>query len=196
MDVTQPVLWLLAGPNGAGKSTYYRNFVSQHFLAPFINADLIAKELYGRHPESDQEMQAAAADAERRREAAITSRLSFVAETVFSHPSKLELLERAKAADYFVRLSFIGLSDPALCALRVSARVESGGHDVPLEKIAARYRRSLEIARKAVQSVHWAIVVDNTSVEHPHRPILLYEQGVLSRNWPPLPAWAKGLPGI
>jgi predicted ABC-type ATPase len=196
MDVQQPVLWLIAGPNGAGKTTYYRNLASRHFRAPFINADLIAQERYGRHPKSDKEMQAAAAEAARQRDAAIRSGRSFVAETVFSHPSKLELMERARQAGYYLRLSFIGVSDPALCVLRVSARMEGGGHAVPPEKIGARYARSLGLAQQAVTLAHWAIVLDNTSVEHPHRQLLLYELGVLARRWPPLPAWARGFPGV
>jgi predicted ABC-type ATPase len=195
MDVKQPVLWLIAGPNGAGKSTYYRHVASKHFQAPFINADLIAQALYGRHPNSTKEMLAAAEEATRQRDAAIQSGTSFVAETVFSHPSKLELIERALKADYFVRLTYVGVSDPSLCTLRVSARVAGGGHGVPAEKIAKRYPRSIEVAHQAVTLVHWAIIIDNTSVTQPHRPTLLYEQGLLARAWPPLPAWVKGFPG-
>jgi predicted ABC-type ATPase len=196
MDVQQPVLWLIAGPNGAGKTTYYRNVASRHFRAPFINADLIARERYGRHPKSDREMLAAAEEAERCRNGAIRSGRSFVAETVLSHPSKLELIERARQAGYYVRLTFVGVSDPALCVLRVSARLEGGGHGVPLEKITERYTRSIGIARQAVGLAHWAMVLDNTSAEHPHRQLLLYELGLLARTWPPLPAWVRGFPGV
>jgi predicted ABC-type ATPase len=63
-----PVLWLIAGPNGAGKSTYYEGFVAPLFRAPFVNAD--------------QKQLLAAGE-------------SFVAETVFSHPSELELMRKA-----------------------------------------------------------------------------------------------------
>lgn len=196
MEVKQPVMWLIAGPNGAGKTTYYRNLASRHFRAPFINADLIAQERYGRHPKTNKEMLAAAEEAGRRRDKAIQSGTSFVAETVLSHPSKLELIKRALDAGYFVRLTYIGLSDPSLCTLRVSARIEGGGHAVPAEKIAKRYPRSITIAHQAVIMAHWAITIDNTSVQHPHRPVLLYEQGLLARTWPPLPAWVKGFPDI
>ena len=38
------------GPNGAGKSTFYRTQLAPLGL-PFINADILAKELYPQSPE-------------------------------------------------------------------------------------------------------------------------------------------------
>lgn len=46
-----PVLVLLAGPNGAGKSTFYAHFLAAEGL-PFINADLIARDLAYFRPEA------------------------------------------------------------------------------------------------------------------------------------------------
>ena len=42
--------WLLAGGNGAGKSTFYRLFLASTGL-PFVNADILAKELNVEQPE-------------------------------------------------------------------------------------------------------------------------------------------------
>lgn len=42
-----PVLVVLAGPNGAGKSTFHENFIAHHGL-PFVNADLIAKDMVSK----------------------------------------------------------------------------------------------------------------------------------------------------
>jgi predicted ABC-type ATPase len=190
-----PVLWVLAGPNGAGKSTYYDDFVSTIFRAPFVNADRIAEQLWGRHPASDAEMRAATETAERRRAELLSTRTSFVAETVFSHSSKLVLMQDAIAQGFVVRLSYICVDGPELCALRVRGRVAKGGHDVPADKIAARYTRSLTHAKQAVRVAHWAIILDNTTTEWPHRPVLQYESGVLRARKPPLPRWTKGFPG-
>jgi predicted ABC-type ATPase len=40
-------LILLAGPNGAGKSTFYEAHLQNSGL-PFLNADIVAKELTAR----------------------------------------------------------------------------------------------------------------------------------------------------
>ncbi len=40
----KPVLVVLAGPNGAGKTTFHELFIAPSGL-PFVNADIIAKEL-------------------------------------------------------------------------------------------------------------------------------------------------------
>jgi len=38
-------LWLLAGGNGAGKSTFYRMYLEPKGM-PFVNADLLARQLF------------------------------------------------------------------------------------------------------------------------------------------------------
>ncbi len=43
-------LWLLACGNGAGKSTFYRTRLEPLRL-PFVNADILAKQLYPEQPE-------------------------------------------------------------------------------------------------------------------------------------------------
>jgi len=49
---------------------------------------------------------------------------------VFSHPSELELIDTAHAADYTVVLHVL-LSPEELAVQRVKHRVNAGGHDVP-----------------------------------------------------------------
>jgi len=45
-------LWILAGGNGAGKSTFYNTQLKLLNL-PFINADILARELYPNAPEAN-----------------------------------------------------------------------------------------------------------------------------------------------
>src|SRR6201999_1839761 len=65
---------------------------------------------------------------------------SFIAETVFSHPSKLELIDAASAAGYIIVLHVL-LIPEELAAERGRHRVSAGGHDVPENKIRERYQR-------------------------------------------------------
>lgn len=93
-----PVLHLLVGSNGAGKTTLYERVIGPATQLPFINADEIAKSEFP----GDEERQsyAAAKLAAQARDDALSRCSSFVAETVFSHASKLELLKRAGVAGY------------------------------------------------------------------------------------------------
>lgn len=58
-------------------------------------------------------------------------------------PDKIDFIQRAKQAGFFVRLFFVGTDNPSINAKRVALRVMEGGHDVPISKIIARYTRSL-----------------------------------------------------
>ena len=130
---------LVVGPNGAGKSTFVAKVIAPSWpAAVFVNADEIARE---RWPDSAAEHSYEAARiASRTRQRLIELHRPFIAETVFSHPSKLELLQAARAGGYYVALHVI-LVPEELSVSRVAHRVLAGGHDVPEEKIRARYHR-------------------------------------------------------
>lgn len=90
---------------------------------------------------------------------------SFSQETVFSHPSKVAALKRAYEAGYRTYLYFIATSDPEINACRVANRKAQGGHDVPVEKIASRYARSVAQLKVALPYLSRAYVFDNSGSE-------------------------------
>ncbi len=96
------------------------------------------------------------------RDRMIEAGMSFSQETVFSHPDKLDALRRAKARGFRTYLYFVATDDPALNIERVRQRSLSGGHGVPTEKIVARYARSLEQVKLALQAVSRAFFFDNS----------------------------------
>ena len=106
----------------------------------YINADEIKKTLKC----SDIE---AAQLAERQREERLAARRDFCFETVLSTARNLHLLERAKQAGYFIRCYYVLTADPRINVYRVKARVASGGHDVPEEKIYTRFARAMELGK-------------------------------------------------
>lgn len=105
--MSRPRLWLLAGGNGAGKTTFYRN--SGLSALPFVNADRIARRLRPDAPELA--VPEAAVEADRLRNRYIETGVSFCAETVFSHSSKVQLVHRAKARGYEGELGVRSLDD-------------------------------------------------------------------------------------
>ncbi len=184
--MADPVLHVIAGPNGAGKTTFYETVLGPQTGLPFVNADLIAAE---RWPGSEAAHgYDAAALAEQVREALIERRESFVAETVFSHPSKVRLVNRALATGYLVTLHVILVSVEGAVA-RVADRVRVGGHAVPEDRIRARYNRLWDRVAEAVSLATDARVYDNSLARSAFRLVAVYHRGALvgTADWP---AWA------
>ncbi|TQV73558.1 dephospho-CoA kinase [Exilibacterium tricleocarpae] len=181
---------MLTGGNGAGKSTFYRTRLEKLGL-PFVNADLIARELYPKAPEAHS--YDAAKVAERIRRNLLYEGRSFCFETVFSHPSKIDFIAEAKALGYEVILVFIHLDSIALNKARISQRVAEGGHDVPDEKVEQRVPRLLNHVRSALPLCDQVRLLDNTLATNPFRVVATVRQGLIQINRPPPPAWAAAL---
>ena len=92
----------------------------------------------------------------------IDRRISFSQETVFSHPSKIAALKKAHDSGFRTYLYYVATVDPDINAARVGERYAQGGHDVPSEKIAARYGRSLQYAAQALPHLSRAFFFDNS----------------------------------
>jgi len=108
---------------------------------PFVNADILARLAYANAPA--RHSYEAARLAEQQGNALLTSSSSFCFETVYSHPSKIDFLARAKALGYQVILVMIHLASAQLN----QARVAECGHGVPDEKVTSRIPRMLEHVR-------------------------------------------------
>ncbi|SEH65914.1 MULTISPECIES: AAA family ATPase [unclassified Leifsonia] len=186
-----PVLHLVAGPNGSGKSTYVARLLQSVTHLPFVNADVIAAE---RWPDAQSEH---AYDASRaaatERERLLSERRSFITETVFSHPSKLALVDEAIALGYLVHLHVI-LVPVEVSVNRVAERVRDGGHGVPEQKIRERYSRLWELVAKARTVADRSEFFDNSSASRPFRRVAAYEHG-LPLGAPSWPAWTPAALG-
>lgn len=190
--MTAPQLWLLAGGNGAGKSTFYRLFLEPRGL-PFINADLIARDLHPAAPEASSYH--ASVIAEKIRGDWLEARRSFCFETVFSHPGKIDFVARARALGYQVVFVYIHLETPELNVARVSQRTARGGHAVPEDKIRSRLPRTLRHVTAVMPLVNELRLLDNSYREKPFHEVALVRQGKILNKVQPLPAWAASILG-
>ena len=152
---------LVAGPNGAGKSTFVERQLAK--LLPgsvFVNADEIAKQRWPDDPSAHA--YEAAIVAGQTRAKLIELGRPFIAETVFSHPSKLDLVDAAHGAGYTVVLHVL-LIPEELAVQRVAYRVQAGGHPVAESKIRERYHRLWTLVADAIRRCDQATVYDNSA---------------------------------
>jgi predicted ABC-type ATPase len=183
--VGDPVLHVLAGPNGAGKTTFYGEILAPATHLEFVNADVIAAE---RWPDDTvTHGYEAGRLAAAQRDGRLAEGSSFATETVFSHPSKVDLLRRAAAAGYRITLHIV-LVPVDLAAARVVNRVATGGHHVPEEKVRARYDRLWGHVADGISVAHEARVYDNTRAAKPFRLVAVWRDGQLTGE-PDWPAW-------
>jgi len=183
-------LWILAGGNGAGKSTFYRTQLEPLGLQ-FINADILAKELYPQAPEEHSYDAAKLATEMRFR--LLNEGRSFCFETVFSHPSKIDFVAQAKALGYQIILVFIHLDTVSLNQARVAQRLSEGGHNVPDEKVANRIPRLLQNIKHTLPLCDQVRILNNSRIDDPFQQVAVIRNGQTIQQAIPLPDWAKDL---
>jgi predicted ABC-type ATPase len=167
----RPIVIALAGSNGAGKSTFYESFLTDAGLR-FVNADVLSASLNVSAYE-------AAELAASLRSGLVAERESFIFETVLSDPvgEKVELLATYEALGYTVVLIFIQIDSPEESIKRVAMRVSQGGHDVPDEKLHARFARTQANLKRAIERLPYVIVYSNNDLAQPYKLVALYENG-------------------
>lgn len=178
---------VLAGPNGAGKTTFFEAHLKSSGLR-FLNADVIAREL-------DLDAYDAARVATALRIELVRQRESFVFETVFSDPmgDKLTFLKNTAQSSYAVVLCYVGIADASTSEQRVAMRVSQGGHDVPQDKLIARFPRTLANLATAIRELPCVLVYDNDDLRSPYRHVAVFMNGRPAILREPLPKWLKPL---
>jgi len=191
-----PALLVIAGPNGAGKTTVTTRLRVDHWSdgVEYLNPDDVARDRFGDW-NSPTAVLEAARWVEARREELLTQRAGIAFETVFSAPDKVDFIDRARQAGYFVRLFYIGTSDPRINAARVADRVIRGGHSVPIDKIVGRYERSLANLPLAIEIAQRVYVFDNSADGIEARLCARTEDGMVRKVYGPLPEWVAAVVG-
>ncbi len=192
---------VLAGTNGAGKSSVAGALLRRRGLA-YYNPDEATRDLMQRDPGLGLERANSRAWKEgvRRLRDAINDSREFAFETTLGGTTITRLLQEAHRAGLAVRVHYVGLRSADLHVSRVRARVARGGHDIPVEKIRARYVTSRENLLSLLPALTELVLWDNSKAGDPTSGvapeplrILHYLNGVLAEACPPkmVPEWAK-----
>lgn len=117
---------------------------------------------------------------------------SFSQETVFSHPSKISALAKARSEGYRTYLYYVATGDCSINEERVTKRSAQGGHSVPKGKIGERYLRSLANIRKALPYLSRAYFFDNSGNDMTYLGEYDEEEGFFfDDTYEALPRWLK-----
>ena len=136
-------IYIIAGCNGAGKTTASYTILPEILnCKEFVNADEIAKGLSPFQPEK------VAFESGRimleRIDVLLNSDESFAFETTLSTKTYKQRLLKAKDLGFTIKLLFFWLPSIEMAINRVAIRVSEGGHNIPSDIIARRYKRGIE----------------------------------------------------
>ncbi len=139
MAIAQPTLTIIAGSNGSGKSTLTRS-IQESLDIPLIDPDAEARKMRPEEPE----LVAVAAGKQAIKLARnyVNNNQSFAVETTLSGNTYLKMMRDAKRKGWQINLIYIGIDNVEVNIDRVAQRVAQGGHNVLIEDIRRRYKRS------------------------------------------------------
>lgn len=153
---------MLGGPNGAGKTTAAQVLVPIAYgVREFVNADEIARGLSPFNP--DGAALAAGRLMLRRIDELLARGESFAFETTCAGRAHALWLREARAQGWRLTFIYLWLSSPELAKRRVAQRVRAGGHAIPDEVIARRWRGGLKNAlRLYLHLANEVMILDNS----------------------------------
>lgn len=161
-------LYIICGCNGAGKTTASYTVLPEVLnCKEFVNADEIARGLSPFNPEN------VAIQAGRlmlqRIEDLLERDVTFSIETTLAAKSYINLVKRAQAKDYSVKVLFFWLNSPELAICRVAERVARGGHGIPESVIRRRYVAGINnLFNLFMNQVDYWDIYDNSEFPRTH----------------------------
>ena len=189
----RPLLIVIAGPNGSGKTSVTSRLLKHEWVedSVYINPDNVAKDIFGDWNSKEAVLNAANYCAEWR-ERCLAEKQSLIFETVMSADDKVDFIERAKKAGFFIRIFFISTANPTINAARIAGRVMKGGHDVPITKIVSRYYKSIENCKMVSSIVDRLYVYDNSIDGYEAKLLFRLVDGNVAKVYTEqIPDWAK-----
>jgi predicted ABC-type ATPase len=167
---TRPHILVLAGVNGAGKSSVAGNILTDHGVVWF-NPDAYARGLIARTGCTRNRADVDAwAYGKARLEAALANRTNYAFETTLGGETISRLLAGASGT-HEVQMIYCGLDTIEKHIARVRLRVKYGGHDIPDDRIRARWTTSRQNLIGLLPYLADLEVFDNSADVAPGEPL-------------------------
>ena len=129
---------------------------------------------------------------EEQREQCLRNKQSLIFETVLSSEGKIDFIQRAHDAGYFIRIFFVATNHPSINAARIAQRVMEGGHDVPIKKVISRYYKSILNCKRCITLVDRIYIYDNSVNDADARLLFRMTNGKIFKQYTDdIPEWAK-----
>ncbi len=160
--MSMPKLYIVSGCNGSGKTTASYTLLPEMLeCTQFVNSDEFAKGLSPYQPEKVP-LQASRYMLMKIKYL-FRKKKDFGIETTLATRTLLNMVSTAQKEGYFVTVIYLWLESPEKAMERVRARVEKGGHNIPVETIIRRYYMGLKYLFDDYMKIcdRW-ILADNT----------------------------------
>ena len=153
-----------AGANGSGKSTLIKNLRSLDEYQGFryICADEIETKPELANLDKNERMKMANFLAKNYRETSLSVGENLIYESVASHPSHLEDLDRIKAMGYKITTVYVTTESPEINLARIAKRGRDNDTYLTEERVTGRYTRSLALLSEIIRRADTALVYDNS----------------------------------
>ncbi len=180
-----PALYIITGSNGAGKSSIGPEYLPTQIreLYPVFDGDLLfvrkQRELFPEQIPSPKEARKLAYEFvsdtfDRLVEEALDRNDTFVYEGHFTNDATWFTPKRFKDAGYEVHLIFLGVKTPEISHLRVTDRVNDGGHYVDRLTIESNFYGNLEKLNQYLDLIDHLTIIDTSGIKHSTLVIISY----------------------
>ncbi len=175
---------IVAGVNGCGKSSLtgvLRTEIDN--LGKIIDVDKITVSCGGNALEGGKKAIALIDEC-------LHKEVCFTQETTLSDKKTLDIIKRAIAKDYYIRLYYVGLDTMEESLLRIENRVKKGGHNINTDTVKNRFSKRFEDLLCVLPYCNEATFYDN---DNGFVTVAKYKNGDIYRIGSQSPDWLEEL---
>lgn len=128
---------IIAGVNGVGKSSLMGPLKGErHDIGVIVDVNAISAKCGGNIKGGKKAIQMI--------NDCLDKKINFTQETTLSGKRIFATLEKAKEKGYYIRMYYVALSSLNESYIRIENRVKKGGHNIPKDDVAKRFKKRFD----------------------------------------------------